>query len=119
MGRMNFTPDTPLRQDDGGTIRVTGSRVTIDILVTAYLQGDSFEEIHEEFPSVSLEAIEKIIPWYLDNQREVDDYIRKRDEEAERLRQEIESEPRHQAFMAELRRRAAEYKRRKAELTRA
>ena len=108
MGRMNFTPDTPLRHDDGGTIRVTGSRVTIDSLVARYWQGDTFEEIHEGFPSVSVEAIQKIINWYLANRSEVDEYIRKENEEAEMLRREIESQPRHIALREKLMRRKAE-----------
>ena len=112
MGRMNFTPDTPLRQDDGGIIRVTGSRVTINILVARYWQGDTFEEIHEGFPSVSVEAIQKIINWYLANRSEVDEYIRKENDEAEMLRRKIESQPRYQAFLRE-------FERRRAELTRA
>ena len=112
MGAMNFTPDTPLRQDDGGTIRVTGSRITIDILVARYWQGDTFEEIHEGFPSVPVEAIQKIINWYLANRSEVDEYLRKRAEEAEILRREIESQPRYQAFLKE-------FERRRAELTKA
>jgi len=93
MGPMNFTPDIPLRRDDAGTIRVTGSRVTIDILVARYWQGHTFEEIHEGFPSVSVEAIQKIINWYLANRSEVDEYLRKENEEAEMLRREIESQP--------------------------
>lgn len=119
MGRMNFTPDTPLRQDDGGTIRVTGSRVTLYTIVIRYLQGDTFEEIHEGYPSVSVEAIQQIINWYLANRTEVDEYIRKEEEEAEILRREIESQPRYQAFLKEFRRRAAELERRKAQLTKA
>ena len=116
---MNFTPDTPLRQDDGGTIRVTGSRVTIDTLVARYWQGDTFEDIHEGFPSVSVDAIQKIINWYLANRSEVDEYLRKRYDEAEILRQKIESQPSYQAFLKEFERRAAELERREAELTKA
>ena len=108
MGRMNFTLDTPLRQDAGGTIRVTGSRITIDILIARYWQGDTFEDIHEGFPSVSVEAIQKIINWYLANRSEVDEYIRKRDEEAETLRREIESQPGYIALREKLLRRKAE-----------
>lgn len=119
MDRMNFTPDTPLRQDDGGMIRVTGSRVTIDILVARYWRGDTFEEIHEGFPSVSIEAIQKIIHWYLANRSEVDEYIRRENEKAERLRQKIESQPSYQAFLKEFERRAAELERREAQLTKA
>lgn len=108
MNRMNFTADTPLTQDDSGTIRVKGSRVTIDTLVARYLQGDTVEGIHEGFPSVSPEAIQKIIQWYLANQSEVDEYIEKRHAEGEILRREIESQPAYRAFIEEFNRRRAE-----------
>ena len=105
---MNFTDDIPLTQDDNGTIRVKGSRITIDTLVAAYLQGDTVGDIHEGFPSVSPEKIEKIISWYLANRSELDEYIRQRDEEAEILRREIESEPGYIALREKLLRRKAQ-----------
>ena len=101
---MNFTDDTPLARDAGGTIRVKGSRLILDLLVFRYQQGDTVEEIHECFPSASVEQIQKILSWYLANQSEVDEYIRKRDEEAEILRREIESQPAYRAFVEEFNR---------------
>ena len=109
---MNFTQDVPLTQDANGTIKVIGSRVTIDVLVAKYLQGDAVDDIHEGFPTVSPEKIQKIIDWYLTHRNEVDEYIRKRDEEAEILRREIESQPRYRAFLEE-------FECRKAQLTKA
>ena len=108
MGRMNFTDDIPLTQDTYGTIRVTGSRVTIDTLVARYLQGDTPEDIHEGFPTVSLEAIRKIIGWYLTHRTQVDEYIHARDAKGEILRREIESDPRHIATRKKLLRRRAQ-----------
>ena len=105
---MNFTTDTPLTQNADGTIRVKGSRVTISSLVAKYLQGDTVDDIHEGFPSVPPEAIEKIINWYLANRTEVDEYIRKQDEEAEIIRREIESQPANIALREKLMRRKAE-----------
>jgi len=109
---MNFTDDTPLAPDSGGTIRVKGSRLIIDLLVFRYQEGYAIEEIHDCFPSVSVEQIRKVLSWYLANQSEVDEYIRKREEEAEILRREIESQPSYRAFVEE-------FQRRKAQLTRA
>ena len=108
MRRMSFTEDIPLTQDTYGTIRVKGSRVTIDTLVARYLQGDAPEDIHEGFPTVSLEEIRKIIGWYLTHRTEVDEYIRARDAEGEILRREIESEPRNIATRKKLLRRKAQ-----------
>jgi uncharacterized protein (DUF433 family) len=108
MGRMNFTEHIPLTQDANGTIRVKRSRVTIDTLIARYSLGDTVEEIHEGFPTVSVEAIQKIISWYVTHQTEVDEYILKRDAEAEILRREIESQPAYKALREKLMRRKAQ-----------
>ena len=65
--------------------------------------GDTVEEIHEGFPSVTIEQINAIIGWYLNNQAEVDEYIREGEAEAEKLRQEIESRPENIAFREKMR----------------
>src|SRR4029453_9668216 len=48
--RLEFTLAAPLDQDDDGTIRLRGSRVTLETLVGAFKRGDSPEEIQEGFP---------------------------------------------------------------------
>jgi len=116
---MNFTDDTPVAPDSGGTIRVKGSRLIIDLIVFRYQEGDTVEEIHESFPTVSVEQIQKTLSWYLANQSEVDDYIRMRDKEAEILRREIESQSANKALREKLQRRKAEFLRRKTQLTKA
>lgn len=98
-----FTETVPLSQRDDGTIHVIGSRVTLDTLVHRFQVGDTFEEIHEGFPSVSLEQINLIIGWYLDHKAEADEYLWKREAEGERLRQEIQSRPESIAFREKLR----------------
>ena len=100
---INFTDTVPLRYDDHGTIRVTGSRVTLDVLVARFEMGDTLEEIHEGFPSVSLEQINAIIGWYLDNRAEVDEYIREQDAEAEKVLEELKNRPESIAFRERLR----------------
>lgn len=106
--RFNFPHTVPLVQWEDGSIRVQGSRVTLHTIVTRFRVGDTLEEIHGGFPTVSLAQINMIIHWYLDNQAEVDAYIEQEDAEAEKMRQEIESTPEYQARRAELHRRIAE-----------
>ena len=105
---MNFTQDVPLTQDANGIILVKGSRVTLDTLIARYQVGDTVEEIHEGYPSVSVEQIQKIISWYLTHQNEVDEYVSKEEEEAQIIRREIESQPANIALREKLMRRKAE-----------
>jgi hypothetical protein len=65
--------------------------VTLDALVAAYQQGDTAEQIHEGFPSLKLADIYAVITYYLNNQDEVEAYLRQRDEESERIHRELEA----------------------------
>lgn len=102
----------PLRADEDGNIRVSGTRVTLDTLLAAYRRGDTPEAIHEGFPTVPLGAIYAVIAYYLAHTEEIDAYLQKNIEEAERARDEIEANytPEKKARLAELRR-LAEQKR--------
>lgn len=100
---MNFDDLTPLHQDDEGTIRVKGSRVTLDTLATAFKTGRSAEDIHDSFPSVSVAQIRSVIAWYLSHQAEAEEYLLERHAAAEKLYNEIR--PRQAALYEKLRRR--------------
>ena len=100
----NFPDAVPLRYDSDGNIRVTDSRITIETIVCCLEMGDTPEDIQDGFPSLTLDQINAIIGWYLNNQADVDEYIREGEEEAEKLRQEIESWPQNIAFKEKMRR---------------
>ena len=103
-----FPEEVPLTQWQNGTIRVIGSRVSLDTIIGRMQVGDTPEEIHEGFPTVTLAQINTIIDWYFNNQVEADEYLQEQDAEAERIRQEIESDPKYIARREELRRRIAQ-----------
>lgn len=81
----------PLRIDDTGTIRVGSSRVSIDVLLQYWRLGMKAEEIARGLDTLSLADIHGALAYYLRHQTEIDQYLRRREEEAEKLRQEIES----------------------------
>jgi uncharacterized protein (DUF433 family) len=85
--------EMPIRiwKDKYGAMRIGDTRVTLDVIVTAYQHGDSPEEIRKGFPSLKLADIYRVIAYYLDNRDEVDAYLRERDEEAEQIHREIEA----------------------------
>ncbi len=82
--------------------------MTLDTIVGRMQVGDTLEEIHEGFPSVTLAQINTIIDWYFSNQVEADEYLQEQQAEGERIRQRIESDPEYQARREILRRRIAE-----------
>ena len=103
--QITFPEGIPLHYDGRGTIRVKGSRVTLDTIVGRMQVGDTREEIHEGFPTVTIAEINTILDWYLNNQVEADEYLREQEAEGERIRKEIESQPEYAAFREKLRQR--------------
>ena len=97
MEQFDFT-NSPLHQDDQGAIRVIGSRITLDTLVSRFKQGDTPEDIQDGFPSLSLTQIKRVIAWYLNHTAEADQYLKEVDEKAEALRREIQSTPKYKEF---------------------
>ena len=81
----------PLVLDEHGTIRVSGTRVTLDTLIGFYRQGETPENLHEGFPTVPLADIYAVIAYYLSHQAELDAYLKQRAEEADRIRREWET----------------------------
>lgn len=74
----------PLFTDPQGTIRVRGSRVTLDAVVTAFRAGATAEGIAQRFPTVALADVYPIIAHYLNNTTEIDAYLSQREGEVQR-----------------------------------
>ncbi len=81
----------PLRVDETGTIHVGQSRVTLDVLLGYWGQGISPEEIARGLDTLTLADVHGALAYYFRHQAEIDDYLRRREEEAESLRQQIET----------------------------
>lgn len=68
----------PLVADANGVIRISTTRVTLDTVLTAFLEGATAEEIREQYPSLELSDIYFAIGYYLRYQSEVDAYLMER-----------------------------------------
>lgn len=82
--------DVPLQGDEHGTIRVGGTRVTLESVVADFHRGATPEEIVHNFPVLKVAEVYHVIGYYLANRQEVDGYIQRQREEGERLRREWE-----------------------------
>ena len=94
------TIPTPLRVDQHGVIRVGASQVLLDVVIRDFNNGAEPEAIAQGYPTLDLADVYGVIAYYLRNRKEIDDYIDARKNDAEKLRQEIESK---QPARAELR----------------
>jgi uncharacterized protein (DUF433 family) len=80
----------PLRTDADGVVRVGGTRVTLDTVVGAFLNGCTTEEIVTKYPSLDLADVYAVIAYYLWNRPAVDAYLAERADEARVVREEVE-----------------------------
>ena len=65
----------PLRPDATGTVRVAGTRVTLETVVEHLRAGASPQEIAERFPVLAAADAHAVFAYYLRHQEEVDRYL--------------------------------------------
>src|SRR3974390_2296584 len=63
-----------------GAYRVGETRVMLDSVVAAFLQGHSAETIRQQYPALTLEEVYGSIAYYLAHTAEVNAYLRRQDE---------------------------------------
>jgi len=93
----------PLRLTEDGTIRVGGSRVSLDSIVHHYKLGASAEQIAERFPAVELADVYATIAYYLNNQEMIEGYLQEQEAQGDEIQNRIKSDPRYQKASAQLR----------------
>lgn len=81
----------PLQIDADGVARVGHTRVPLDTVVDAFLEGATPEEVAQQYPSLQLGDIYATISFYLRHKEEVDEYLDQRLEQAKEVRKENES----------------------------
>src|SRR5215467_10106623 len=91
MKAVETTQATPLAQWEDGSIRVKGSRVTLDSIVQQFKLGETAEQIQHSFPSLSLREIYGAIYYYLENSESVEEYLRQQEDAAQEGRRFIET----------------------------
>lgn len=83
--------DVPLQLWPDGTVRVGGTRLMLDTVVTAFQLGSTPDDLSRQFPPFELSDVYAVLAYYLQNKDEVDEYLREGEEEAKRLRAEIQA----------------------------
>ena len=69
--------------------RVAGTRVSLDSIVYAYVEGLRPESIADDFPALTLEEVYGAIAYYLGHQAEVDAHLKELDEQFPALQQRM------------------------------
>ena len=76
-----------VEQREGGYY-VTGTRISLDSVVYAFLRGESPEGIVESFPALSLEQAYGAVAYYLAHQQSIDLYLQNGRADFERMCEE-------------------------------
>ena len=82
----------PLTADSNGVLRVGGTRVTLDSVVSAFNAGSTPEEIVRRYDSLRLEDAYLVLGYYLRHRAEVDAYLVAREQRGEAMRAEAEAQ---------------------------
>jgi len=90
----------PLVQDEQGGLRVIGTRVLLERIIHAFEDGATPEAIVQSYDTLQIANVYAVLTWYLQNKANVEEYLRKRAEDADTIRQMIEAK---QPDRAELR----------------
>lgn len=81
----------PLQADEQGTIRVGGTRVSLESIVMAFELGATPEQIMHKFPVLRLDDAYAVITYYLRNKAEVKAHLAEQAREADAIQSGMEA----------------------------
>jgi len=84
---MDMSKDYVTQTD--GAYRISGTRVSLDSVVYAWLNGLSPESIVDSYSTLTLEQVHGALAYYLAHQEEIDQYLSHGEAEFEELRQKL------------------------------
>lgn len=82
----------PLRQTENGVVRIANTRIPLERVVRAFLDGMTPEQIAHDFDVLKVEDVYAVVNYYLHHREEVDAYMAEAEKDAARIRDEIEKQ---------------------------
>jgi uncharacterized protein (DUF433 family) len=82
----------PIREDAAGALRVGNSRVLLDLVIRSFQDSATPETIVQRYSTLSLPNVYSVITYYLHHRSEIEDYLARREQQAEEVRQRLESQ---------------------------
>jgi uncharacterized protein (DUF433 family) len=101
--QLDVSQHVPLTQWADGTIRMTGTRITLDVIVNQFKLGATAEQRFDSFPAASLKDIYGTLYYYLEHTEAVEAYMREQQQAAAETRQWVESQPGNRVLRERLR----------------
>lgn len=98
----------PLTRWADGSIRLGNTRVLLEMVISAFNEGSTPEEIVISYPTLKLAEVYGTITYYLENRTQIDAYIAQRTTEADQLWATIETDENQKSLRKKLLARKAE-----------
>jgi uncharacterized protein (DUF433 family) len=102
------TDPSPLQMDEHGIVRIGGSRVMLELVVHAFDEGASADEIAARYPSLDLADVHATLAYILRHRSEVDAYMADSEGAAAEMRRSIEQRSPRQGLREGLERRLSD-----------
>lgn len=96
------TTPIPLEQTNDGVILVSGTRISLDVIVEAFQDGATPEEIVVQYNSLTLPIVYSVISYYLQHITAVEKYLKERRKQAAKTKKLNESRANSQGLRARL-----------------
>src|SRR2546423_3735096 len=74
--KLEVSQNVSLTPWEDGTIRIIGTRITLDVIINQFKLGATAEQIYDSFPAASLRDIYGAIYYYLAHTDAVESYMR-------------------------------------------
>lgn len=95
-----LTDAPPIRADADGAMRIGDSRVLLEIVIHAFQDGATAEEIVQRYPTTTLAEIYAVIAYYLRHPQVIERYLTEREQHSQIVRNQIDA---HQDRLSEIR----------------
>jgi uncharacterized protein (DUF433 family) len=105
MPLLESTLEVPLLATEDGTIRIAGTRVSLDSVLHHYQQGATAEEIALRFPALRLADIHSCLAYFLNRSGQVEEYLARQRQQANDLQNRISADPSQQQGITQMRER--------------
>lgn len=82
---------TPFIESADGVVRIAGTRVPLETVISAFQQGATSEEIAQQYSSLELADVYEAIAFYLRRQPEVDEHMRQAQKQSDAVQRAHEA----------------------------
>lgn len=85
-------PELPVRVEANGAVRISDTRITLEVILTAFEQGETPEQIVHAYPSLQLSDVCTLYAYYCKNKALFCQYLEQSRAQEQAIRQKIETE---------------------------